>query len=197
MKIFGYLLPFSLMPGSWGLNGDTLETAQAEYELTGIHRANKLTDIKHKHDKQAADLEKLEHRRRYGTITDYHYDMEFARLSTHLDEDIKKLAILDVEKKYNNLSEDEYNRQRANVLKEPWVTQNIKWDPLNPGKHLLKVDYNEYFLNDLREHGYVGAEDDDIVNMWLNDLFIAIIEESQGLNINLITPSRRESDTTE
>lgn len=192
MRLLGMLIPFSWMPGSWGLNGDTREIAKAEYELTGIDLDNRLTDIRHKHDKQTASLEKLENLRRRYLVDEYVYDTEVVKLSTYLDEDAKKLALLDVMKKHNKLDEDAYNRQRADILKQPWVTQNIKWDPLNPGKHLLKVDYNEYFLTDLREHGYTGIEDDDIVNMWLNDLFIAIIEESQGLNIDLITPSRRE-----
>tara|TARA_B100001093_G_scaffold246833_1_gene236324 strand:+ start:458 stop:898 length:441 start_codon:yes stop_codon:yes gene_type:complete len=48
------LLPFRMSPSSWGKSGRDYDLAQAEYELSGSDKENKVTEINNKYDKEEA-----------------------------------------------------------------------------------------------------------------------------------------------
>ena len=48
------LLPFRMSPSSWGKSGRDYDLAQAEYELSGNDKENKVTEINNKYDKEEA-----------------------------------------------------------------------------------------------------------------------------------------------
>ena len=52
------LLPFRMSPSSWGKSGRELELAQAEYELSGSDKQDKIVEINNKFDKEEATEKK-------------------------------------------------------------------------------------------------------------------------------------------
>ena len=184
------LIPFSWMPGSWGLKGKTREIARAEYELSGIELEQRLLEINLKDDPKAFALHMLDAQKKHKAISDYDYDIEKAKLSN--DDDVaKELALLDVELANNKISQAVYDRRRADTLGEPWVSMpKIHWNPLGKARAYFEMDYNEHFIKQLRENGYEG-EETEIVNLWMNDVCIGILEEINDMDAEFATPSRR------
>jgi len=68
-------------------------------------------------------------------------------------------------------------KQLATEAGEPWVdvVDTTFEDPKNPGAGYFELDWNEPFVKTLIEAGYSGRTDDDIVDMWFNDLCRGVI----------------------
>lgn len=203
------MIPFEWWPGSWGLKGKTREIAKAEYELQGYDLEVKLAeinstdetklrkdllDIDLKYDRISEydyDLEilgllhkpnsydykkgKLDIQFEFEEITEYDYDKGIAELKSPAKD--RQLAILDVDLKHERITPQEYERKKADVLEEPWIAMpKISWDPENSSKTYFELDYNEFFLQFLKDNGYQGS-DDDCINRWLNDICFSVLEE--------------------
>jgi len=94
------------------------------------------------------------------------------------DETQRKLKLLEIEKKYNEITEDEYNKSVATVNKEPYVrVLNLEMDENSPGSGYFELDFNEEFVEYLANSGYEGVEPDQIVDSWFNDLCQNIVME--------------------
>ena len=68
---------------------------------------------------------------------------------------------------------------------EPWVTViDTKVDPTNPRNGFFELDWNEHFILMLRQNGYTGITDEEIVDQWFGDLCREIGSEENvpGLN---------------
>ena len=186
------LIPFSWMPGSWGLKGKTREIAQAEYELSGIDLEQRLIEINLKDDPRSLALHMLEIQHKHGKITDYDHDIERATIQTNDEVNtVKELSILDVDLAHGKITQPVHDRCRADLLGEPWVSMpKIHWNPMGKARAYFEMDYNEHFIKQLKENGYEGAES-DMVNQWMNDVCIGILEEINGMEAEFATPSRR------
>jgi len=184
------LIPFWMMPGSWGLRGKTREIAQAEYELRQGDLEKKLLEINYRDDPKELARRQLELSRKLREISDIVYDQHKLRLEID-DQTTLELAELDLLLKHEKLTKLEYDRKRADILKEPWVSMPvINWDPLTSSRTYFQLEYNEYFYPHLLANGYEG-EEDTVINNWLNDICISITEEINGMEADLITPTRR------
>ena len=188
-----FKIPFGWMPGHWGLKGTTREIAKAEYELDGIDLDMKVAEIR----LTGVDLEreKLTILRRYNQISIEEFEQKITDLGTFDDPKKKELAKLDLDYNYKKINRDEYEKTKANILEEPWVSMPvIHWDPLGKNRTYFELDYNEHFIKHLRKHGYTGTKDEDVINLWLNDICISISEEITGLDGEFVIPSRRSID---
>lgn len=59
----------------------------------------------------------------------------------------------------------------ATNLKEPWVAVlDTHVNPENPKNGFFELDWNEYFIIMLRNNGYTGVTDEEIVDQWFGDL---------------------------
>ena len=191
------LIPFSWMPGSWGLRGKSREIAQAEYELSGEDLELRLLEINHRHDPKILERQKLELEFKNSRLDQYEYDCKCVELGEYTDDTQRSLALLEVEKTHTKITQIEYDKKRADILKEPWVSMPvINWDPNISNRTFFELDYNEYFLLHLRNNGYDG-DDDTIINRWLNDICISIAEDINGMDAELITPTRRADPESE
>lgn len=171
------LIPFSWMPGSWGLRGKTREIAQAEYEFDGHVLEEKLLEINHRDDPMTLSRKKLDLKLSSSDISKYSYDRELATI-TAKDPDALAVALLDIDLQHEKITQVQYDRKRADTLKEPWISMpKINWDPVNSNRTYFELDYNEYFIQHLRDNGYTGVED-DILNRWLNDVCQAVATEN-------------------
>jgi uncharacterized protein YkwD len=68
---------------------------------------------------------------------------------------------------------------------------NLDFDPRNPRLGSLELDWNEEFIQLLKQHGYAGATAEDIVDVWLNDICRTILANNYpGANVTNMDGSR-------
>ena len=184
-------IPFCLMPGSWGLKGKSYAIAKAEYELSGFELDSKLLEIEHADDQTGIELAKLKLLMKYNKITQYEFDTQRSKIDADGHNQTEKLAQLDVELLHKKIDQTAYDRQRADILGEPWVSiPKVSWDPVSATKTFFEIDYNEPFLNYLKDNGYQGSEE-EIINKWLNDVCVSIATEFHEFSNPPFNSSRR------
>jgi hypothetical protein len=62
-------------------------------------------------------------------------------------------------------------KEIATEAKEPWVavlSTNVNLE--NPRNGFFELDWNEYFIATLRQHGYTGVKDEELIDQWFGDL---------------------------
>ena len=176
-----FKLPFGVLPGHWGLAGKTREIAKAEYELEGYELEKKLLSLREEeldpkeYNKRMIDLEF-----KHGRIT----KQEQLRYLCNLieDEKAKQVALLELDFKEGKITDTEYQKQTATIKGEPWVTVlNLGFGGAKALEGSFELDWNEFFVEDLRTKGYIGPTDDSIVNQWFMEVCRNIaMEEFDG-----------------
>jgi hypothetical protein len=62
-------------------------------------------------------------------------------------------------------------KEAANAKKEPWVAVlETHVNPDSPRNGFFELDWNEYFVLMLRNNGYTGVTEEEIVDQWFSDL---------------------------
>lgn len=96
-------------------------------------------------------------------------------------------------------------KERATELKEPWVAVlDTKVNPDNIRNGFFELDWNEYFIVQLKEAGYGfdGDPEEEIVDRWFRDLARNILaEEGQDVSrgagyINVIPIEKGRSEVS-
>ena len=79
-------------------------------------------------------------------------------------------------KKYNipkeeNPTDPVKAKELATRKKEPWVgVLNTHVNQENVRNGFFELDWNEYFIVQLKQAGYVGEKEEEIVDQWFQDL---------------------------
>ena len=77
-------------------------------------------------------------------------------------------------------------KERANKRKEPWIAvPETHVNKENPANGFFELDWNEYFVLQLRQagYGYEGDPDELVVDMWFKQLCRNMLSE-EGLESN-------------
>lgn len=62
-------------------------------------------------------------------------------------------------------------KAEATKKKEPFVTVlNVEMKDNNPRNGFFELDWNEYFIKELRVNGYNGDSEEEIVDAWFKEL---------------------------
>lgn len=70
-------------------------------------------------------------------------------------------------------------KELATQNKEPWVAViNTHVNKENIKNGFFELDWNEYFVAELRNSGYKGVRDEDIVDQWFSELCRNVGKES-------------------
>ena len=86
--------------------------------------------------------------------------------------------------KRSNTAEKLSPKEEATKLKQPWVTViNTEINKENIKNGFFELDWNEYFILELRKNGYNGLSEEDIVDQWFTELCKNIGSEV-GINMN-------------
>jgi uncharacterized membrane protein YdbT with pleckstrin-like domain len=75
-------------------------------------------------------------------------------------------------------------KDRATKLKEPWVgvlNTHVNKDNIKNG--FFELDWNEYFVLQLRANGYKGESEEAVVDAWFGELCRNVGNDS-GVNMN-------------
>ena len=184
-------IPFNLLPASWGLKGKSRQTAEAEYYLSGYELDIKLAEIEHGTDTPAFNKREILIKREYSRIDQYTADVLLSELEHVGNENAAGLTKLDIDLKYERISQQDFDRKRADLLGEPYMAMpKISWDPVDPSKTYFELDYNQPFVEYLRENGYVGI-DEDVINKWLNDVCTSILSEMAPIDPEFVSNVRK------
>ena len=72
-------------------------------------------------------------------------------------------------------------KKKETTSEEPWVkVLNMNVNPENPRNGFFELDWNDEFVNMLKQNGYIGESEEEIVDRWFQSLCRTIGNE-QGL----------------
>jgi hypothetical protein len=90
--------------------------------------------------------------------------------------DIKMKWFTDLFKKTKKPELNE--KDLCTARKEPYVSVvNVHTEGNEPGNGYFELDWNSYFIVDLKKAGYTGNTEEEIVNQWLKQLCKNIANE--------------------
>jgi hypothetical protein len=78
-------------------------------------------------------------------------------------------------------------KERKTAAKEPWHDCDLVIDKESPRYGYFELDWNEYHVEYLKDKGYTGNSDIEVVNQWFNDICRNTAEQ-EGIDM-----SRRSS----
>ncbi|AUS03066.1 hypothetical protein NVP2275O_485 [Vibrio phage 2.275.O._10N.286.54.E11] len=173
------LIPFSWMPGSWGLKGTTRDRAKAEYELDGYELEIALAKI----DFNGKELETaiLEIDYKHNKIDDEKYEAQ----KIEMMDDSKEKQLLAVESllKFGHITDVEARKRHATISGEPFFDFDVV---LVDGELEIEVEYNQLFVEHIRQFGYDDELESDAIDAYISDLGrkISQTEDEQLLDAN-------------
>lgn len=109
------LLPFRMLPGSWGLEGKVYDEAEAYYLLDGIELKRRLIDIHYSDDENARLRAHLRLDLSEGILTPYEHAQYVLALDGLTDDPLARLA-MDLE--HGRVTAYEHDVAKANLLHE-------------------------------------------------------------------------------
>jgi len=122
--------------------------------------------------------------REFDKITSQEFDRKSLELTFKGDE--LALEQLHLDFKNNIISEREYTKEVAIINDTAWVYGDIKLD--GKGKTFLEMEWNDAFIEGLRDKGYSGLSDEEIVDMWWTNLNLNDVEEHAVPLTTNVTP---------
>ncbi len=191
------IIPFGWLPAAWGLKGPQREEAKAYYELAGYDLDLRLAEIRSVGDDYLR--RKLELDLEYGLIDEYNYDVGVAKIASSNDLELskkvlsikhkhgmitaqehdlglaelmetdKEIAILEVKAHYGEITQNEADKEIATIRGEAWVSV-INDGLRDDGSYFMEFDWNEQWITQLTEAGYLGVSDEEIIDKWFRDL---------------------------
>lgn len=116
--------------------------------------------------KVTAEIDKLNVKLKFGQIDEREYDTAMIEMIN--DEDKKYVAALEFALKYNEITQNEYDKELATFNREPWFLFDVDFDEEN-NDLIMSFDYNEYFWKKLREEGHPGNDEHEIIDNFIKD----------------------------
>ena len=97
-----------------------------------------------------------------------------AGINSKIDEPVEKEKSIEDERREILAKE----KEEATAAGEPWVAVlDTKVNPDNIRNGFFELDWNEYFVKDLRLNGYQGDSEEEIVDAWFKELCGNIAKE--------------------
>lgn len=104
---------------------------------------------------------------RHGNITQKEADERLLALLPDGKE--KKLKQLQLKHQHREISDNEYNKQKATIDGESYINV-IKVDLDDDGNGSFELDWNDLFIEELKEAGIKGKTEEDIASQWLDSI---------------------------
>lgn len=186
------LIPFRLLPGSWGLTGPLYDEAEARYYLDGEELERRLAEIRHRDDPVALEEANLRLDQQFGKITAHEFDRKLAARA-HAEGLERDIALLEVDHRHGKLTDLEFEKQVATLRDEPWakvISSDYDYEQGASG-FSIELDWNEQFVVYLRMHGYVGDTAEKVVNHWLVDVWTSQLVEAETEGLPPLPAQRR------
>jgi len=79
-------------------------------------------------------------------------------------------------------------KEKATKNKEPYVNVlETHFDPKDPNNGYFELDWNSYFIDELRKAGYTGENEEEIIDKWFKNLCQNVLAEDQMNKVVRIT----------
>jgi hypothetical protein len=161
------IIPFSFWPGHWGLSGVTREIAYLDYtvsnpcvrELAKLNLEIREMTVEKRRSQLSIELF-------YNVITKKQYQSLY--IETISDEIEKKQKTLQFLYEDDEITEYEYNKELATIEGKLWFKFDVNYNTLE-GELELDVDWNSQYIDFLRENGYTGDTEDDVIETYMRD----------------------------
>jgi hypothetical protein len=162
------LIPFALNPANWGLRGKARDEALAYHELDGYELEIRLAELSKEGTELAQTL--LDINKAWGVIDEFEWLRQNVMLVTSgVDQEVE-LIKLDIDQ--HRIERREGEKKIASLLNEPWVA--IVSDGLDtdagPSGFYFEFDWNDQWIAMLREHGYEGVSEEELMEKWFTDV---------------------------
>jgi len=173
-------VPFFFTPARWLLKGDDLRRAEIiyrygpDYDGTDMHR--ELLDYDYVPGSQDHQLQALNLDHADGKIDDHSY--ELLRAEVLLEGQELEVALIEIERQHGVISDREAAKRTATAKKEAWVDGPMTYD--GHGGVLFDLDWNHYWIEELKQNGYTGETDDIIMKKWFAALCYSEVIEQHG-----------------
>jgi hypothetical protein len=70
-----------------------------------------------------------------------------------------------------SIEEQLSDKQKATAKGEPYVkVLSVQIDEKNPGEGYFELDWNKPFVEKLRQAGYTGTNEEEIIDVWFTSL---------------------------
>lgn len=175
---------FDLLPWTYGMKGKTRARAKAEYYYEGEELEYKLLEIDFD-DKNDSDYleKKAKLDNKYKKINDEELAYELLKITKikHDWDDEEKDYLLkknELDFKFKKIKRRDYDKIRSTLNNESWVEVISEFNPVEGLSGLaVELDWNEIFVKELKEHGYVGLSDEVLVQQWFAQVCRTVAEE--------------------
>ena len=95
-----------------------------------------------------------------------------------LDDDERYVYDLEVKLKEGKITQETYKKEILTIEKKPYISiLNIEFDD-EQSQYMFEFDWNEYFINELKDNGFKGVTDEDLVNEWFTAFSAMVASES-------------------
>ena len=190
------LIPLFLLPSYWFLNKKEKKIKYIEYYYSGKEKDLMLCDLLYNDNELIKKLKILEIQKKYSEISDY--DFEIKKLNILLEHNMIESEkydkyINDVNLKFNKISNKEYKKINHNLKKLPWFDISSELIIAENGdiNISLEFDWNEYFIEYLKDIGYKGSNEREIIDKWFYDLISSSVEEeNEEIDENFFNKNR-------
>lgn len=172
------LLPFWMMPASWGLSGLSKRQAEIAYYFDGFERDSRLLELEYDTDSRDYRINLIKLKEKYGLLEQR--SSRYALANEEIDEAEKEIKLATLDFEYGVINNTEYEKRIATAKKEPWTgVIDLSVDENNPSYGSFKLDWNTYFIDSLKAAGYnIPLEDqhdkdfieERIVGLWFIDV---------------------------
>lgn len=96
----------------------------------------------------------------------------------------KELKEYELEQQFHSkeISENDYYRELATLDNRPYINiTNIEMDTKGVGTHSIEFDWNDKFIQHLKDNGFTGNTDEELVDKWFVTVSTAIAQESDAV----------------
>jgi len=175
-------IPFSMLPWTRGMEGKTRARAEAEYYYEASEELDLILlkiDFDDEEDKEYR-YKKLKLDVKYDHIEKEEYDYEKLKIDISNHESNEYLlTVLELDWKNKKIEkENDYLRQKATLKEEPWVTIVGEFNPEEGLSGLgVELDWNDLFIEELKEEGYTGLTDLELIRQYFATVCRTVAEE--------------------
>jgi len=79
-------------------------------------------------------------------------------------------------------------KEKDTKNKEPYVNVlETHFDPKDPNNGYFELDWNSYFIDELRKSGYTGESEEEIIDKWFKNVCQNVLAEEQMNKVVRIT----------
>lgn len=160
------LIPFNMLPASWGLKGKPYDVAKAHYELVGMELELRLAEIEH----EGADLARAiaDIHRRWDILSEYDWMKRHIEIETEDKPIDREVEFLKLDMEVGKIEKRVGEKKIAELLGEPWVgIVNEGLDTTQgPNGFYFEFDWNDKWIEQLRAAGFTGVTEEEIMEEW-------------------------------